>query len=55
MGFLDKLLGRKKDDEDGAQNVAPEASAPESDTGASSPGEGEHDHGHSHEGHDHEH
>jgi len=49
MGFLDKLLGRKKDDS-GMQTAPPPASMP-SDTDEHSH-ESEHDH--SHEGHSHE-
>ena len=50
MGFLDKLLGRKKDDS-GMQTAPPPASMP-ADTEEHSHDEGEHDH--SHEGHSHE-
>lgn len=51
MGFLDKLLGRKKDAGDGMQTAPPAASTPPEDTHDHSH-EGEHDH--SHEGHTHE-
>ncbi len=53
MGFLDKLLGRKKDDAEGMQTAPPPATMPEGDTSRpSAQDEGEHEH----EGeHDHEH
>ena len=53
MGFLDKLLGRKKADE---PQTAPEAAPMPADTGTSEHDhshEGEHDHDHSEEGHQH--
>jgi hypothetical protein len=50
MGFLDKLLGRNKDDS-GMQTAPPPASMP-ADTDEHSHDEGEHDD--SHEGHSHE-
>jgi hypothetical protein len=46
MGFLDKLLGRKKDDS-GMQTAPPPASMPADDAPDHSHGEGdEHDHSH---------
>ena len=51
MGFLDKLLGRKKDSGMGTQTAPPPASTPAEDTHDDSH-EGEHDD--SHEGHTHE-
>jgi hypothetical protein len=45
MGFLDKLLGRKKADADqGMATAPPPASMPEGDTHEQSHGEGEHSH-----------
>ena len=45
MGFLDKLLGRKKSDEaEGMQTAPPPASMPAEDTHEHSHGEGEHTH-----------
>jgi len=47
MGFLDKLLGRKKSDEgEGMQTAPPPASLPAEDTHEHSHGEGEHTHDH---------
>jgi hypothetical protein len=49
MGFLDKLLGRKKSDEgEGMQTAPPPASMPAEDT--HDHGEGEHTHDHDDEG-----
>ena len=45
MGFLDKLLGRKKADE--PQTPTEPATTPAADTAV--------EHDHSHEGHDHDH
>ncbi len=50
MGFLDKLLGRKKDAEV-MQPPPPAATSPETVEPADDAGE----HDHSHEGHDHSH
>ena len=45
MGFLDKLLGRKKSDEgEGMQTAPPPASMPAEDAHEHSHGEGEHTH-----------
>jgi hypothetical protein len=46
MGFLDKLLGRKKDDAEGMQTAPPPASMPAGDTHEHSHDEGEHTHEH---------
>ena len=44
MGFLDKLLGRKKSDAEGMQTAPEPPSMPGSDTPEHSHGEGEHSH-----------
>jgi hypothetical protein len=50
MGFLDKLLGRKKNEADeGLQTAPPPATMPESDSHEHSPGETEHGHEHEEE------
>jgi hypothetical protein len=49
MGFLDKLLGRKKPS-DQPQTAPPPASMPESDKGTTAPAAGEGEGEHRHEG-----
>ena len=51
MGFLDKLLGRKKsDDGEGMQTAPPPASMPADDAHDHSHGEGDHTHDPAEEG-----
>jgi hypothetical protein len=44
MGFLDKLLGRKKSEDDGLQTAPPPATMPQGDVPEHSHGEEEHIH-----------
>jgi hypothetical protein len=44
MGFLDKLLGRKKSEDEGLQTAPPPPTMPEGAPHEHSPGESEHTH-----------